>query len=92
MNTKKLFEIYQAIWHHIKEHLQDISNSNADEWWDEENASSHKILVMTDNEPEYIKKFTLALLTAEWELLHAIYRERSGNDDSNRANGDIQQQ
>lgn len=89
---KTIHKIITDIWQHLKAHLQDIDNSSDVSWWDEENASSHKILAMADNEPEYIKKFTLALLTAEWELLHAIYRERSGNNDNNRANGDIQQQ
>lgn len=89
---KTIHKIITGIWQHLKAHLQDIDNSSDVSWWDEENVSSHKILAMTDNEPEYIKKFTLALLTAGWELLHAIYRERSGNNDNNRANGDIQQQ
>ena len=89
---KTIYTIIKVIWDHIRNHLRDIDNSVCETWWDAENEASHRIMATVDNEPEYIKKFTLALLTAEWELLHAIYRERSGNDDINRANGDIQQQ
>lgn len=89
---KTVYKIITEIWQHLKAHLQDINNSSDVSWWEAENEASHRIMATVDNEPEYIKKFTLALLTAEWELLHAIYRERSGNNDSNRANGDIQQQ
>ena len=89
---KTIHKIITEIWKHLKMYLLDIQNSDSVDYWDAENEASHRIMATVDNEPEYIKKFTLALLTAEWELLHAIYRERSGNNDSNRANGDIQQQ
>lgn len=89
---KTVYKIITEIWQHLKMYLLDIQNSDSVDYWDAENEASHKIMATVDNEPEYIKKFTLALLTAEWELLHAIYRERSGNNDNNRANGDIQQQ
>lgn len=89
---KLVYKIIKDIWTHIRIHLQDIDNSSDVSWWDEEGKASKAIMASVKDEPEYIKKFTLALLTAEWELLHAIYRERSGNNDSNRANGDIQQQ
>ena len=89
---KTVYKIITEIWQHLKAYLLDIQNSDSVDYWDAENEASHRIMATVDNEPEYIKKFTLALLTAEWELLHAIYRERSGNNDSNRTNGDIQQQ
>ena len=89
---KTVYKIITEIWKHLKMYLLDIQNSDSVDYWDAENEASHRIMATVDNEPEYIKKFTLALLTAEWELLHAIYRERSGNNDNNRANGDIQQQ
>ena len=89
---KTVYKIITEIWKHLKMYLLDIQNSDSVDYWDAENEASHRIMATVDNEPEYIKKFTLALLTAEWELLHAIYRERSENNDSNRANGDIQQQ
>lgn len=89
---KTVYKIITEIWQHLKMYLLDIQNSDSVDYWDAESEASHRIMATVDNEPEYIKKFTLALLTAEWELLHAIYRERSGNNDSNRANGDIQQQ
>ena len=89
---KTIHKIITDIWKHLKAHLQDIDNSSDVSRWDEEGKSSKAIMVSVKDKPEYIKKFTLSLLTAEWELLHAIYRERSGNNDSNRANGDIQQQ
>lgn len=75
MDTKKLFEIYQTIWHHTKEHVQDIQNSTSDSWWDEELEASEKILATVDDEPEYIQKFARALLAAVWELLNALYKE-----------------
>ena len=76
MDTKKLFEIYQTIWHHIKEHLQDIDNSSDESWWDEEGEASRKILESVKDEPKYVQRFTEKLLTAEWELLHEIYIEK----------------
>lgn len=89
---KVVYKIIKDIWTHIRIHLQDIDNSSDVSWWDEEGKSSKAIMTSVKDEPEYIKRFTEKLLVAEWELLHAIYRERSGNNDSNRANGDIQQQ
>lgn len=75
METKKLFEIYQTIWHHLKEHLNDMEHMDSVEWWDSEKADAEKILAMVDDEPKYVKDFVFNMLNEVFTLLYAIYKE-----------------